>query len=191
MECLRVFSDAFQVFLFTRQAMCREDAFQALFAEHLAEEFGHNQMLQTPQDSRIVSDPVLKATSSWFCQQMLVLDNAGKVVVNLVLETAGYHFHSLAAPVFKGEAGEKYFDTHAEADEHHKDIGVELLEGLHPDTYELLYRVLEDSYDMLEALTQRIFELATADAGGRVDAARASEIREIMPTLSEGRRSHG
>jgi hypothetical protein len=149
-------------------------------------------MLQAPQDSRIVSDPILKATSAWFCQRMLVLDNAGKVVVNLVLETAGYHFHSLARPVFKGETGEKYFDTHAEADEHHKDVGVELLEGFTPDTYEQLYGVLEESYDMLEALTQRIFELATAEESERVGVElRASEIREILPSPAQSRRSHG
>ncbi|HVJ15542.1 MAG TPA: hypothetical protein VM686_08875 [Polyangiaceae bacterium] len=191
LQCSRVFSDAFQVFLLTRQAMCREDSFQAVFGEHLEEEFGHNEMLPARQ-LKITADPILKATSSWFCQQMLVLDNAGKLVVNLALETAAYHVFNLGRRLFRGSAGEGYFDTHAEADEHHKDMGVELLDGLHPDTYEQLYGVLEDSYDMIEAVTHRIFELATADEmDGLGVTPRASEIREIMPVQPEKQRSHG
>jgi hypothetical protein len=149
-------------------------------------------MLRMPEDPRIATDAILKATSGWFCHQMMVLDNAGKAVVNLVLETAGYHFHSLASPVFRGDEGETYFDTHAEADEHHKDIGVDLLEGLRPDTYRELYDVLESSWNMLEAVTQRIFELVTvAESEAGSATPRSSEIRGILPALSERKRNHG
>lgn len=192
-DCLRVFSDAFQTFLFTRQAMCRDDEYQALFHEHLVEELGHNRMLRASQNPTIFNDPVLKATSLWFTHQMLVMDNVGKAVVNLVLETAGYHFHSLATPVFKGDEGAEYFGTHAEADEHHKDVGVELLGGQHPDTYLRLHGVLEDSWNMLEAVTQRIFELVGTEqpVASELDV-RASDIREISGGhRQEHRRSHG
>lgn len=158
-HCARVFSDLFQTFLFTREAMCRDPEYQAVFNAHLLEEIGHNSMLEASEDPRIFADPTLQATLSWFCHQMLILDNAGKAVLNLVLETAGYHFHSLAKPVFEQDEGQVYFDTHAEGDETHKDMGVELLEKQHAETYRDLLRLLDDGYDMLDAVTQRIYDL--------------------------------
>jgi mannose-6-phosphate isomerase-like protein (cupin superfamily) len=160
-QCARVFSDVFQTLLFTRQAMCRDGEYEAAFNAHLLEEVGHNEMLKVPYDARIFADPTLLATLSWFCRQMLIVDNVGKTVVNLVLETAGYHFHSLAKPVFEQDEGRPYFDAHAEGDEIHKDMGLELLEKQHPLTYRRLLELLDDSYDMFEAVTQRIFELVT------------------------------
>lgn len=158
-HCARVFSDLFQTFLFTREAMCRDPEYQAIFNAHLLEEIGHNNMLEASDDPRIFADPTLRATLSWFCHQMLVLDNVGKAVLNLVLETAGYHFHSLAKPVFEQDEGQVYFDTHAEGDETHKDMGLELFEKQHRATYRDLIRLLDDGYDMLDAVTQRIFDL--------------------------------
>jgi mannose-6-phosphate isomerase-like protein (cupin superfamily) len=162
-DCVRVFSDFFQTFLLTRQAMCRDTEYNALFNEHLVEELGHNLLLRSPESKRIFTDPVLLATSTWFAHQMLILDNAGKAVVNLVLETAGYHFHSLAKPVFEGDEAQTFFDTHAEADEHHKDVGVELLEGHTPEGYVRLQRVLEESWDAFGAMSQRIVDLVQQD----------------------------
>lgn len=158
-ECIRLFSDFFQRFLFTRQALCKEAEYSAKFAEHLSEEFGHNKLLRDVNNPRVYGDPVLQATLGWFCQQMLTLDNAGKMVVNVVLETAGYHFHTLATPIFAGDEGAQYFGTHAEADEHHKDFGIDVLEGYSPKVYRDLAKTLETAWDMLEAVTQRIYEL--------------------------------
>lgn len=163
-ECLRVFSDAFQTFLFTRQAMCRDDEYVTQFHRHLLEELGHNELLSISGNSPISKDPVLRATSSWFCHQMLVLDNAEKAVVNLVLESAGYYLGTLAKPQFAGHESERYFDTHAEDDEHHKDLGLDLLQNQHPKTYRRLQRVLDSSWDMLEAMTQRFVRLIERDA---------------------------
>src|SRR5690606_23346130 len=95
-RCLRVFSDAFQVIMFTRQATCRDERFRSAFLRHLREELGHNELLLVSEGRALARDPILSATASWFCHQMLTLDNAGKSVVNLVLETAGDYFHSVA-----------------------------------------------------------------------------------------------
>lgn len=158
-SCLRVFSDFFQTFLFTRQATCRDEEYRATFNTHLSEEFGHNVLMRATPDPRVQGDPRLHATLSWFCYQMFVQDNAGKAVINLVLESGGYHFHNIAKPAFKGDDVEEYFDTHAEDDERHQSLGLDLLEGLEPNTYETLLGVLNDGWDMLEATTQRILEL--------------------------------
>ena len=37
-DAIRVFSDAFQTFLFTRQAMCRDEDYRAMFHGHLMED---------------------------------------------------------------------------------------------------------------------------------------------------------
>jgi mannose-6-phosphate isomerase-like protein (cupin superfamily) len=154
-EVLRVFSDAFQTFLFLRQATCRNEEYRGPFLAHLNEELGHNELLSVSRHARVWGDPILKATSSWFCHQMLVLDNAGKAVVNLVLETAGFHFHTLAAPVFSEDVSAHYFNVHAEEDEHHKEVAVDLLRGEHPETYRRLSKVLEHTWDMFDTLTRR------------------------------------
>lgn len=162
-EAIRVFSDAFQTFLFTRQAMCRDQGYSSAFHGHLLEELGHNDLLKVSGNRRILSDPILRATSVWFSHQMLKLDNAGKAVVNLVLETSGYHFHTLAKPVFAEGDSSVYFAAHAEADEEHMDLGVDLLAGQHPDTYRRLLELLEESWDMLETVTTRFAELVALE----------------------------
>jgi hypothetical protein len=158
-RCIRLFSDLFQTFLFTRQATCREQKHHRCFNAHLSEEFGHNKLLEDSDDPGVCSDPSLQATLSWFCHQMLVLDNAGKVAINLVLESAGYHFHNVAKPVFQGDRSERYFGTHAEDDQEHQEMGLELLRGQPPATYRVLVGLIDQGWDMLEATTERIYEL--------------------------------
>ena len=161
LSCIRVFSDAFQALIFTRQAMCREGEFATAFHAHFVEELGHNRFLDVPRNDRAVTDPVLRATSSWFCHQMLVLDNLAKVVlVNLVLETAGYHFHALARTCLGPEVYPQYFDAHSEeAEGAHQDYGAKLLEGQHPETYRTLSRVLDDGWDMFDTMARHIVHL--------------------------------
>jgi mannose-6-phosphate isomerase-like protein (cupin superfamily) len=161
-RCIRVFSDAFQTFLFTRQAMCRDGEYWSEFSIHLREELGHNVLLALPGDGGTIFDPILTATSTWFSHQMLLLDNVDKAVVNIVLETAGYHFHSLADPIFAADPCAKYFSIHAEADAAHQNAGIGLLRDQHPHTYHRLGRVLERAWDMLEAMTARIVHLLGA-----------------------------
>jgi len=170
-EAIRVFSDAFQMFLFTRQAMCRDRAYFSVFHGHLLEELGHNDLLKAGHRQRILGDPILRAASSWFSHQMLTLDNAGKAVVNLVLETSGYYFHTLAKPVFASAEAAHYFDAHAEADEVHMDLGVDLLAHQHPDVYRRLLDILENGWAMLETVTNRFVELVDLEAGDESCAA--------------------
>jgi quercetin dioxygenase-like cupin family protein len=160
-ESLRVFSDAFQTLLFTRQAMCRDEAYAADFNQHLMDELGHNQLLGKTSLSK---DSVLRAMSGWFCQQMLVLDNAEKAVVTLVLETGAYYVFTLSRPLFEGDQSEGYFVTHAEEDARHKEMSAALLEGLPAQSYARLQRVLDASWNMVDAMTERFAYLITLDA---------------------------
>ncbi len=155
-EGLRVFSDAFQTFLYTRQAMCADDDYRPAFLQHLREEIGHNELLDVTRDPRACGDPLLKAASAWFCHQMTVLDNIDKAVVNLVLETGGCYLGTLAGPVFAGHAGAEFFHTHSEADVGHQEVAARLLENQTAETYTRLAGVLEASWDMLDVMTSRI-----------------------------------
>jgi hypothetical protein len=159
-DAARVFSDAFQTILLTRQATCRDARYAAIFHEHMEEELGHNELLTVPRARRAPADPILRATANWFCHQMLVLDNIDKaVLVHLVLETAGYHFHTLAKPVLSDDVSAEYFHVHAEADDDHKDVVTCLLANQHPNTYARLHQVVEDGWDMFDAMTKRIVHL--------------------------------
>jgi hypothetical protein len=139
---LRVFSDAFQTLLFARQATCSDANRAALFANHLREELGHGDPPAGPDARPVAFDPVLHATASWFCNQMFLLDDLDKIVVNLVLETARA----------------KYFETRV-ADGERQKLGLHLLRDQPPQVYRRLAAVLERSWDMFEAMTGRIVEL--------------------------------
>jgi mannose-6-phosphate isomerase-like protein (cupin superfamily) len=156
--CLQVISDAFQTVLSTRQATCRDARFLESFRNHFLEELGHNDLLsQRDGRTKTETDPVLTATATWFCRQMLVLDNLDKaVLVHLVLETAGADFHVLAREAFSGGSTDTYFSAHSELDTAHKEVPRELLEGHDPETYRRLYALLEDGWDMFDAMGARI-----------------------------------
>ena len=164
-EGSRVFANAFQSFLFTRQATCTDDDYAPAFLQHLREELGHNELLDVTRDPRAFGDPVLKAASAWFCHRMTVLDNVDKAVVNLVLETGGYHLGRLAGPLFEGHAGASFFHTHSEADLHHQEVGAELLRNQTPETYERLADVLDSSWEMLDVMTSRIAHIVELSDG--------------------------
>lgn len=161
LSCIRLFSDAFQTLLFTRQAMCRDGAIADAFHAHFIEELGHNRLLDVAPNERAASDSILRATSSWFCHQMLMLDNLAKLVlVNLVLETAGFHFHTFAKASLGEDVHPQYFSAHDEETEgDHQHLGVKLLEGQSPATYETLGGVLDDGWDMFDTMTRRIAHL--------------------------------
>jgi hypothetical protein len=153
--------------------MCRDQAYVSMFHGHLLEELGHNDLLKVEGREQILRDPILRAASSWFSHRMLTLDNAGKTVVNLVLETSGYHFHTLAKPIFADIDCGNYFEAHAEADETHMELGIDLLANQHPDVYRQLFQILEDSWDMLETVTNRFAELADLEADEAAEAGEA------------------
>jgi mannose-6-phosphate isomerase-like protein (cupin superfamily) len=159
-DAARVFSDAFQVMMFARQATCRDEDYGPTFLSHLREELGHNELLSVPANRRAPGDAVLVATSNWFCHQMLMLDNIEKaVLIHLVVETAGYHFHTLASPVLASDVSGHYFAAHSEADDDHKDSVLDQLKGLNPRTYRRLQQVVADGWNMFDAMTRRIVRL--------------------------------
>lgn len=160
---LRVFCDAFQTFLFARQATCDDESYKGIFAEHLLEEIGHNDLMKVTGEKRRF-DAVLEATSNWFCHQMLVQDNVGKAAIHLVLETGGDYFHNLAKPAFDSDVSSEYFRTHAEDDERHKQMSIDLLGNQTESTYRRLDQTVVDAWNMIDAMTRRIHRLVQLES---------------------------
>lgn len=161
LDAVQVCSDFFQHILFIRQATCHDKTYQGIFLEHLKEEFGHDELLADRNIKKIVKDPILHATSSWFCHQMLVLDNIEKAaLVHLTLEVGGYYYHTWAKDRLNEDVKSNYYDIHAEADDVHPGMVAELLQGQPPETYKRLYQVIERGWSMIDAMTSRVAYLA-------------------------------
>lgn len=164
---LRPLSDTFQKTIIARQATCSDQAYETKFYEHFMDELGHNTLL--PRDEADATpDPVLSATLAWFTHQMLVRDNSEKaVLIHLVLEAAAEAFFSKTTTreVFRASGALDYYEAHLE-DGQHKDLGAHLLAGLHPLAYRRLHRILEDGWDMFDAMGNRLAELVRLDTDG-------------------------
>jgi|GEM_PF-17862 len=182
--CIQVVSDAFQQIMLGRQATCSDPRFAPVFFEHLREEIGHNTLLAARPASVGVSDPILVATANWFAHRMFVADNADKaVLVHLILEAAGHHFHSFALSEI-GEVGESYYEVHAHHDEEHTEMGIELIRGLDSKTYSHLHGVLEHGWKMFEEMTVRITKVVRATPG--IEALAANDTERLTNASERG-----
>jgi hypothetical protein len=160
LACIQRFSRSFQTVMFTRQAMCADPRYYETFLQHFNEELGHDQLVAQREHSEEASDPVLEATLTWFSYQMLVLDNVEKAaLVHLVLESSGDKFHNAAAPHLGQHVRSSYFQTHAELDSGHADVGLALLEKQHPAVYARIKIIVDAGWDMLDAASTRMCEL--------------------------------
>jgi hypothetical protein len=91
---------------------------------------------------------------------MIVRDNAERAaLMHLVLEAARDCFHSLAAPQLREHVDSSYFDAHAEADASHADMGARLLAGEAPRTYQKLAPIVDQGWDMMLAIVERVKQL--------------------------------
>ena len=155
---LRMWSDKFQEILFARQVSAQNENFRNIFAEHLAEEFGHNKLIVEKNKW----DPVIEACGDWFTLKMLQLDNDEKLVVtHMVLELCADVFLTEAAAIYTKEQklSDEYMTLHAHLDEGHSKIGVELLKINGKEDYDRFVQLSDQSWKMLELILNRIAEL--------------------------------
>ena len=163
LDCLQLFGDLFQMLMFNRQATSVEEPYQTMFTAHFLEELGHNEFLAAREVKNKINDPILKAVSSWFTYQMFVLDNLEKaVIVHLVLETSGYYYHSLVQERMRDHVKSNYYQLHTENDEQHTEMALKLLRNHHPHIYKRLLQILDEGWDMLTAMNERVVTLVTA-----------------------------
>lgn len=161
-DCVQVWSNFFQKILLARSTFTEDREFALLFKKHLDEEYGHNTNLAAERGDvlKIVWDPILEATSNWFAWKMLTLDSIEKtVLVHLVLEVGSSVFSKVANPIIASFQETEYFAVHDEADDNHKQMGLELLMELEPRSYDRLMQIQQEGWDMLNVLCARIAEL--------------------------------
>ncbi len=156
LDSIQIFSDFFQHILFIRQGTCQDPAYHSLFLKHLQEELGHDELLAARSHKHRNHDPILHATSMWFCNQMIILDNLEKTaLVHLVLELSGTYYHEMAKKKLGREAPD-YYEVHTEVDDIHAQMGADLLRGQPAEVYRRLHNVIDKGWSMLDAMTQRV-----------------------------------
>ncbi len=161
LDCVQVFSDYFQLIMFSREATCEDKTYIPLFLKHLQEEFGHNELLANRENKHVIKDPILHASSSWFCYQMFVLDNIEKTaLIHLILETGGSYYGNWAKEKVGKNVHSNYFDIHGEGDDEHAQMGKKLLKGQDALTYRRLHQVIDKGWEMLNIMLNRIAVLS-------------------------------
>ncbi|MDF1758058.1 MAG: hypothetical protein P1U74_07145 [Legionellaceae bacterium] len=162
LDCIQVFSNYFQKTVMLRSTLNEENQYLKIAREHLEEEFGHDiSLLRDRNQKAPFWDPILDACSCWFSWKMLTLDNAEKtLLVHLVLEASANIFFVKAHNIMVKYDETDYFKIHAEVDEHHSTMGLELLRDLREVDYQALAKVQSEGWDMLNAVCNRISEIS-------------------------------
>lgn len=165
---LQIWVNGNQRLLLARQATCVNPKYEAMFLQHFQEEVGHDLLHTESEDgsptpsseAQTTKDPVLEAITDWFTHQMFVLDDAEKTaLIHLVIENASEAYHRRAMPVLGKYVKNDYFELHVEGDAGHAEMGIALLNGETPATYERLIEVVGRGWDMIEAMTDRVVEI--------------------------------
>jgi hypothetical protein len=162
LDCIQTFSNYFQKAVMLRYVTTEHRPASLIAANHLDEEFKHNETLSKDRGHRPPKwDPILEATSSWFAWKMLTLDNIEKtVLMHLILETSADIFFRAADKVMQKFGETKYFAIHADVDEHHAAMGEKLLLNLSEAEYIRLGEILNFGWTMLTVACNRIATLA-------------------------------
>lgn len=167
MESLYVWSRYFQKILFARQAFCTDENLLPLYADHLRDEFGHDELLKNQNNlNGEAYDPLLEAASLWFLNKMLSADEAEKIViVHMVIESSGHLFGEATKVLFAPTQPQdnSYFEVHAEADEDHSAIGRPYLQRLPPDAYPKLIETCRQAWEQMDIVHERIAAMTMAD----------------------------
>lgn len=161
LDGIQVFSNFFQKTVMLRRVFTEAPRFKEIAQTHLDEEYGHSELLKKDRHYKeAMWDPILDATAGWFCWKMLELDNFEKTfLVHLVLESSANLFFHEADKVMKAYSTTNYFETHADLDEEHEAMGLELLEDLSDSEIARLKTLQKQGWEMLFTVCNRVAEL--------------------------------
>lgn len=159
LDFLQGWSDSFQRVVTARVVAETDDGSRLLAQEHLAEELGHNRLLDRARAGRPARrDPVISAVSSWFIDRMSFAGSVERTVLaHLVLEASGMVFHAAALPAF-GDV--EYFRLHEGADAEHLDMGYRALATRRDWSVDEVLAILRDGWQMMTLLSDRVAECA-------------------------------
>lgn len=158
LDCIQVFSNYFQKIVMLRYVFCENTSYFTSCRQHLLEEFDHNYLLlEDRKNKKDLWDPILESCSSWFIWKMFTSDNDEKIVlVNFVLEASANVFFQEAHKVMSKFRETEYFSRHAELDQSHEELGIELLEDLTPTKQKQLQMLQYQGWDILTTMCDRI-----------------------------------
>ncbi len=159
LDSLQIWTEGNQILLLSRQATCCDPNFQTIFLKHFQEEIGHDELYNDRTNKSTVKDAIMTAITTWFVHQMFVLDNIEKAtIIHLVIESASDVYHKITQPNLAPYIKDAYFKAH-DVDAQHIAMGVQLLSGYSSKVYQRLYTIIEDAWDMLTAMVDRVFYL--------------------------------
>jgi len=155
LDFLQGWSDAFQRVVTARVVAETDDGSRLLAQEHLAEEHGHNRLLDRARAGRPARrDPVISAMSSWFVDRMSFAGTIERTVLaHLVLEASGMVFHEAALPAF-GDG--EYFRLHDGAEAEHVDMGYRALATRRDWSVDEVLAILCEGWQMMTLLSDRV-----------------------------------
>ena len=159
LDYLQGWSDAFQRVVSARVVAEIDGGSRLLAQEHLADEQGHDRLLDRARAGRPARrDPVISAVSSWFVDRMAFAGSVERTVLaHLVLEGSGMVFHAAALPAF---GDYEYFRLHDGADAGHLDMGYRELATRRDWSVDEVLAILDDGWQMMTLLSDRIAECA-------------------------------
>jgi hypothetical protein len=162
LDCIQVFSNYFQKTVMLRAILTDNKRYISVVQKHLLEEFGHDiALMHDRKERQPIWDPILEASACWFSWKMFSLDNPEKtVLVHLVLEASAHIFFIEAHKVMQKYAETNYFKLHADVDEHHETMGLDLLTDLRDIDYKRLLEVQQQGWDMLNTACARMAKLS-------------------------------
>lgn len=160
---LKLWSKDFQRLLFFRMATTIDPDHLAIAKDHFKEEFEHDELIHSQLEPEW--DAVLNACFSWFRQAFINgTDSEKAVLMHLVLECAADEFHSRAVEAQDVSEDAKYFEVHALHDSDHAELADKVLERVPEAELPGLINVLNQGWDVLELMLNRISELVREQA---------------------------
>jgi quercetin dioxygenase-like cupin family protein len=157
LDFLQSWSDAFQRVVTARVVAETDVGSRLLAQQHLAEELGHNRLLDQARAGRPARrDPVIAAVSSWFIDRMSFASSVERTVLaHLVLEGSGMVFHAAALTAF-GDG--EYVRRHDGAEAEHLDLGYRALATQRDWSVDEVLAILRDGWQMMTLLSDRLAE---------------------------------
>lgn len=163
LDLIQTLSNYFQKVVLLRSVLSEHNPFSASALEHLKEEFCHNEQLMKERKCKLPAwDPIVEATCSWFTWKMFTTNDEEKIVlIHFVLETSGSIFFKTAHHIMEKYMMTEYFKIHSVADEHHEQMGIDLLKNLPSAKYEQLMTLQKQAWSIFMAASDRIAMIAT------------------------------
>jgi len=161
LDCFQVWSDKYQKMVLVRSVFCEDARYAGLTLQHMIEEFGHNNALDSMRNGRpSVWDPILEATANWFPWKILTLGEPEKIVlVHMVVEASATIFYKHIKPALHAE-NDQHFSHHETVDHSHEKLGLEKLECLAEPDYLRLGEIQSEGWAMLNVVMARIEQLS-------------------------------